>query len=269
MRRAVTILLLVILLLPLLLWSKIILLDIPTLRYFNPSTSSYIESSKRKPDLHWTSFEDIPLFLRQAVVVAEDARFYEHHGIDFSALKQALKVNFKKNRYARGGSTITMQLARNLYLSPNKTLFRKLRELILSAYMEQLLSKERILECYLNVIEFGPSVFGAENAAQYYFHKSLQSLSREELAFLVAIIPSPRKWGRLPAGTYVQKRMNTIIARAGYKQSSADEFLVDDEDELDYTEDELETFSQEQEEVPVQEESVDFFDEEKAEELPY
>ncbi|PIR25869.1 MAG: monofunctional biosynthetic peptidoglycan transglycosylase [Deltaproteobacteria bacterium CG_4_10_14_0_2_um_filter_43_8] len=216
MRRTITYILFAIILLPLLLWSKIILLDIPTLRYANPSTSSYMKSSESSARLHWTSFEDLPLFLRQAIVVAEDAKFYQHQGIDFSALRQALEVNFKRNRYARGGSTITMQLARNLYLSPHKTMFRKLREIILAAYMEQILSKERILECYLNLIEFAPNIFGVENAAQHYFHQSLQSLNRKELAFLVAIIPSPAKWGRLPAGEYVQKRMNTILARAGY-----------------------------------------------------
>lgn len=140
----------------------------------------------------WTPLERIPAAMKWAVVVAEDGRFYEHQGIDFQALQEALEYDLKKKRLARGASTITQQLAKNLYLSREKTLTRKLKEFYLAYRLEQELSKGRILELYLNLIEVGPLVHGVGQGAQFYFGKSAAAMTPAECAFLAAMLPGPR-----------------------------------------------------------------------------
>ena len=141
----------------------------------------------------WIDFEAIPKLLRETVRITEDASFYQHSGIDYAELKAAIKKNWQKGEYARGASTITQQLAKNLYLSTEKSIIRKIKELLITIRLEKNLSKDRIFEIYLNVIEWGPGIFGVNMASQYYFHKSVGDLTLEEMVRLVAVIPQPLK----------------------------------------------------------------------------
>jgi monofunctional biosynthetic peptidoglycan transglycosylase len=141
---------------------------------------------------YWTPSASIPSEMKWAVILAEDAGFYKHEGIDVKAIKNAIKYDLEKKTFARGASTITQQVAKNLFLSREKTLTRKAKELYLAKRMEQELTKGRIIELYLNVIELGPMVYGIGHGAQYYFGKSAANLSPRECAFLAAMLPGPR-----------------------------------------------------------------------------
>ncbi len=140
----------------------------------------------------WTPLRWMPPALVDALVAAEDINFPTHRGVDWKATWEAAKRDWKAGRITHGGSTITQQLAKNLFLSREKTFTRKIRELVLAGRMEKALSKDRILELYLNAVEFGPRVNGAPRAARHYFGRPLSSLSLGECAFLVAMLPSPR-----------------------------------------------------------------------------
>jgi len=141
----------------------------------------------------WTQFARIPAEMAWAVIVSEDANFYRHEGIDVKAIKDALKYDLEKRRFARGASTITQQTAKNLFLSREKTVTRKLKELFLARRMEQALTKERILELYLNIVELGPMVYGIDHGARYYFDKPAAALTPRECSFLAAMLPGPQK----------------------------------------------------------------------------
>ena len=141
----------------------------------------------------WTPSENIPPEMKWAVIVAEDANFYRHEGIDVKAIKNAIIYDLKKKRFARGASTITQQTAKNLFLSREKTLSRKIEELYLAKRMEQELVKGRILELYLNVVELGPMVYGIGHGSRYYFDKPASALTPRESAFLAAMLPGPQK----------------------------------------------------------------------------
>jgi len=141
---------------------------------------------------HWTPLDVFPAELKWAVIVAEDANFYQHGGIDIPELKEALKHALKQKRLGRGASTITQQLAKNLFLSRDKSLLRKLRELVIAQRIERELSKGRILELYLNVVELGPLVYGMGHGARYHFELPVGLLTPAEAAFLAAILPGPR-----------------------------------------------------------------------------
>jgi monofunctional biosynthetic peptidoglycan transglycosylase len=185
-----------------------------------PVTTAFMERRKAElarrgesPLLEWTP---VPLSrispeLQRAVVVAEDARFYEHGGVDWEALRGAAEKNWEKGKLKVGGSTITQQLAKNLYLSPARTPWRKLRELLIARRLERDLSKKRILELYLNVIEFGRRTFGAEAAARRYFGESAKELSREQAATLAATIPSPRIYDLRRHPDRVKRRAERIL----------------------------------------------------------
>ena len=140
----------------------------------------------------WAPLSSFPDELKWAVIVAEDGNFYEHSGIDVPALKEALKYDLKRKRLVRGASTITQQLAKNLYLSRDKSVLRKLRELVIALRMERELTKGRILELYLNVVELGPLVYGFEHGSRYHFDKPVHLLTPAESAFLAAMLPGPR-----------------------------------------------------------------------------
>lgn len=129
--------------------------------------------------------------LQKAVIISEDDTFWYHDGVNFQMIKEAWKVNWERGGYARGASTITMQLARNAFLSKEKTLVRKIREIIVARRIEEVLSKKQILELYLNIIEWGDHVYGAEAAAQYHFNKSARNLNLSEASMLAAILPNP------------------------------------------------------------------------------
>lgn len=141
----------------------------------------------------WTSSDSIPPEMKWAVIVAEDANFYRHEGVDVTAIKDAIRYDLEKKRLARGASTITQQTAKNLFLSREKTFTRKIEELYLAKRMEQVLTKGRILELYLNIVELGPMVYGIGHGASYYFDKPAGSLTPRECAFLAAMLPGPQK----------------------------------------------------------------------------
>ncbi|NVN91655.1 MAG: transglycosylase domain-containing protein [Desulfuromonadales bacterium] len=141
----------------------------------------------------WTTSESIPLEMKWAVIVAEDANFYQHEGIDVKAIKNAIRYDLEKKRFARGASTITQQVVKNLYLSREKTITRKIEEVILAKRIEQELTKGRILELYLNIVELGPMVYGIGHGARFYFDKPASGLTPRECTFLAAMLPGPQK----------------------------------------------------------------------------
>lgn len=141
---------------------------------------------------NWTPLSRIPSEMKWAVILAEDSDFYKHEGIDVKAIKNAIKYDLEKKSFARGASTITQQAAKNLFLSREKTLTRKVKEVYLAKRMEQELTKGRIIELYLNVIELGPMVYGIGHGARYYFGKPASALTPRESAFLAAMLPGPR-----------------------------------------------------------------------------
>ncbi len=141
---------------------------------------------------HWTPSAQIPPEMKWAVILAEDSNFYKHEGFDVKAIKQAIKYDLEKKSFARGASTITQQVAKNLFLSREKTITRKVKELYLAWRMEQELTKGRIIELYLNVVELGPMVYGIGHGSRYYFGKPASALTPRESAFLAAMLPGPR-----------------------------------------------------------------------------
>jgi monofunctional biosynthetic peptidoglycan transglycosylase len=147
------------------------------------------------------------------MIAAEDAKFVEHGGFDWDGMEKALEKNRKKGHVVSGGSTITQQLAKNLFLSPAKSYWRKAEEAVVAVLLESMLGKQRILELYLNVIEWGNGVFGAEAAARHYFNVSAAELSAEQGARLAAMAPSPRLFERNPGSAYLSGRVATILAR--------------------------------------------------------
>lgn len=161
---------------------------------------------------YWTPLAQIPSEMKWAVVLAEDASFYKHEGIDVKAIKEAIKYDLEKKSFARGASTITQQVAKNLFLSREKTLTRKAKELYLAKRMEQEITKGRIMELYLNVIELGPMVHGIGHGARYYFGKSPANLTPRECAFLAAMLPGPRvAYNPYKNLNKVLKRSNMIL----------------------------------------------------------
>ncbi len=161
----------------------------------------------------WVPISRISKNLINAVIVSEDGMFYEHDGVDWFELEESIIKNLEKGKAVRGGSTISQQLSKNLYLSTSKDPVRKLNELIITLRMERTLSKRRILEIYLNVIEWGNGVFGAEAASKYFFEKSASQLTREEAAQMAAVIPSPRKFQPNVMSRYVSRRSSIILNR--------------------------------------------------------
>jgi monofunctional biosynthetic peptidoglycan transglycosylase len=151
--------------------------------------------------------------LKTAVLIGEDDAFFSHEGFDYERIKEALTVDWEKKRFARGASTITQQLAKNLFLSTSKNPIRKLKEAILTRRIEQTVPKRRILQIYLNVIEWGDNVYGAEAGARYYFGKSASQLSLNEAVLLAAIIPNPHRMNPFAGLTHSQFRRSIILDR--------------------------------------------------------
>lgn len=147
-----------------------------------PTKSSYIK------------YRQLPRHLVYSLIAAEDASFYDHQGFDLEGIQDSLEKSLDAGRWVRGGSTITQQLAKNLYLSPERTLVRKAKELILAKKIEKTLSKDKIIEKYFNVVEFGPKIFGISKASRHYFDKHPSELSPAEGAYLVSLLPSPVKY---------------------------------------------------------------------------
>ena len=174
--------------------------DVNELRDKNPRTTAIIqqriaeateEGRKITVRQKWISFSAIPDLLKKVVRITEDAGFYSHEGVDMVELKEAFIKNWEEGKVVRGGSTITQQLAKNLYLSTSRSIFRKVKEYFIARRLENSLSKNRIFNLYLNVIEFGPGIFGIEAAAQYYYGTSVSQLDMAQMIRLVAVIPRP------------------------------------------------------------------------------
>lgn len=183
----------------------------------NPETSSFMEyrlaeARRAGEDLvirhTWKDMRYISRNLQLAVTIAEDDLFWDHSGFDFESIKKALRDNLEQGRIAAGGSTITQQLAKNLFFTPDRSVVRKAKEAIMTWRLENALEKERILEIYLNVVEWGPGIFGAEAASRAYFKKSAANLSVRESAILAAILPNPL--GRTPNSAIVQRKANFL-----------------------------------------------------------
>src|SRR4051794_6027723 len=163
----------------------------------------------------WVAYGRISPDLKRAVLVAEDDAFWQHEGVDFEQMQASLETDWARGRFSRGGSTITQQLAKNLYLSPSKNPVRKLRELVIARRLEAELSKARIFELYLNVIEWGDGIYGAEAAARAYFHTSAASLDAGESALLAAAIVNPRLLNPARPGARLLRRQQLILRRMG------------------------------------------------------
>jgi monofunctional biosynthetic peptidoglycan transglycosylase len=158
----------------------------------------------------WVPYSGISVHLKRAVVASEDARFSEHEGVDWEAIEKAYKENVKRGRTAKGGSTITQQLAKNLFLSPERSYVRKGQELVITYMIEALWDKRRILEVYLNIVEWGEGVFGAEAAARHYYGLKASQLGPEQSARLAAYLPNPKRYGRVRSGPYLDQRTANI-----------------------------------------------------------
>jgi monofunctional biosynthetic peptidoglycan transglycosylase len=159
----------------------------------------------------WVDYEAISPQLKRAVIAAEDARFIEHEGVDWDAVQKALEANRKRGRPARGGSTISQQLAKNLFLSPERSYVRKGQELVITYMIEALWDKRRILEVYLNVAEWGDGVFGAEAAARHYYGASAARLGAEPSARLAVMLPRPKYYDRNRGSEYLARRAGVIV----------------------------------------------------------
>ena len=191
-------------------------------RDHNPQSTAFMESSlerlrAKKPEARlrhtWVPYERISPNLKRAIVVAEDSRFAEHEGFDWEAIEKALEKNRKKGKVVAGASTISQQLAKNLFLSADRTAWRKGQEALITVMIEQVMDKRRILEIYLNVIEWGEGVFGAEAAARHYFGTSAASLGAEPAARLAAMVPNPRFYDRNRGTSFLARKTQMILAR--------------------------------------------------------
>ena len=208
----------------LLVYAYVTLPDVRALKTTNPSTTAFMElrdreaiAGGRKPRRvqRWVSYGRISPDLKRAVLVAEDDAFWQHEGIDIGQLQESIEIDWARGTFSRGGSTITQQLAKNLYLSPSKNPLRKLRELIIARRLEAELKKARILELYLNVIEWGDGVYGVDGAARSYFQKSAAELGPAEAALLAAAIVNPRVLSPAHPSTRLLRRQQLILRRMG------------------------------------------------------
>lgn len=193
--------------------------DVSKLRTENPKKTSFMEYREREwkvkgKSYHirhsWVPLSKISPYLVKAVLIAEDDKFYTHEGFDYEAIRKAIEKDVKAKKFKLGGSTVSQQLTKNLYLSPSKNPLRKIAEAVITWRMEQTLSKKRILELYLNVIEWGEGIFGIEAAAGHYFGKAASALSAEEAARLAAVLPNPRKYNPNGDQRYVINRSRLI-----------------------------------------------------------
>ena len=161
----------------------------------------------------WVPLSSIPDYLMTAILIGEDDAFYQHEGFDLNQIKESFIRNWEKKGFVRGGSTITQQLAKNLYLSTSKSPFRKVKEFLIARRLEEMLTKRRILELYLNVIEWGDGIYGVESASNVYFNKSTRDLNVQEAVLLAAVIPNPRRMNPKRLTKRVQYRFSLILDR--------------------------------------------------------
>ena len=188
----------------------------------NPASTSFMDQrlgAMRAKDANarlkhqWVTYPRIAQSLKLAVIAAEDTSFVDHEGFDWKGIEKALEKNQKKGKVVAGGSTITQQLAKNLFLSGERSYWRKGQEAVIAWMIESQMDKQRILEIYLNVVEWGNGVFGAEAAARHYFNISAAQLSREQAARLAAMLPRPQFYDRNRNSEYLAKRVPVILGR--------------------------------------------------------
>ena len=188
----------------------------------DPDSTAFMRSSlarlrEERPNakLHyrWVPYRAISIHLKRAVIAAEDGTFVEHDGFDWKGIRKAYEKNLREGEVVAGGSTITQQLAKNLFLSGERAWWRKAQEAAITVMIEAIMDKRRILELYLNVIEWGEGVFGAEAAARSHFGISASQLAPDQAARLAAMVPSPRRYGPGDNTAYLQRRTHTLLAR--------------------------------------------------------
>jgi len=206
-------------------WVVYLATGLPNVGYLNrqnPQTTAFAEAWKKSQAekkknariyQEWADFDRISPYLIGAVLVAEDVNFWDHPGYDWAEIKRALKTDIERKTILRGASTITQQLAKNLFLSGTKTLGRKIREFFIARELEKKLSKERIFELYLNWVEWGEGVFGAEAASWSYFQKSSSELWPEDAVRLASILPSPRRFSPFSNSPGLKRKRNLILQR--------------------------------------------------------
>jgi monofunctional biosynthetic peptidoglycan transglycosylase len=207
-----------------LVYSYLTIPDVRQLRTANPSTTAFIElraadararNQSPRRFQRWVTYRSVSSDLKRAVLVAEDDAFWQHEGVDFDQLQESLQVDWARGQLLRGGSTITQQLAKNLYLSPSKNPLRKVRELIIARRLEAELPKARIFELYLNVIEWGDGIYGVEAASRAYFNTSAASIGPAESALLAGAIVNPRLLNPSRPTVRLRRRQQMILRRMG------------------------------------------------------
>jgi len=211
--------------------------DVAALAKQNPDKTAFMQwreaqwaekGEKKRITKRWVPISRVSPLLIKAVLIGEDDKFYQHEGFDYEALEQALEKNLKQGRFAAGASTISQQLTKNLFLSPEKSLTRKAKEAILTWRLENALSKRRILELYVNVAEWGDGIFGVEAASRHYFHKPASALTSMEAARLAAVLPNPIRFSAVGNQRYVTFRANlihAIMVRRGVAVADFDEVM--------------------------------------------
>ena len=201
--------------------------DVRPLVKENPKTTAFMELRKTEARRagregftirqQWIAYGKISPLLKRAVIVTEDAAFFDHDGIDLAEIRASMEKNWEEGQFLRGGSTITQQLAKNLYLSPSRNPMRKVEELMIARRLEAALTKQRIFEIYLNMIEWGDGIFGCEAAARTYFNKSCASLGVEEAALMAGAIINPREHSPAHPTKRLLRRQQIILRRMQFR----------------------------------------------------
>src|SRR5471032_664971 len=190
----------------------------------NPDSTSFMQQQsallqQKNPGVKlqhkWVEYGRISNHLKRAIIASEDSNFSEHEGVDWDALQKAYEKNSKKHKVVSGGSTITQQLAKNLFLSGSRSYVRKGQELVITYMLETLMDKERIFEIYLNVVEFGTGIYGAEAASRHYYNVSAANLGAAQAAKLAVLLPNPRFFDKHRDSQYLAKRTGVILRRMG------------------------------------------------------
>ncbi|MGE5468884.1 MAG: monofunctional biosynthetic peptidoglycan transglycosylase [Ignavibacteria bacterium] len=196
-------------------------------KHFDPGTTHFMalrldELRAKNPQAElkhqWVAYERLSVHLKRAVIAAEDDKFVDHEGFDWEGMQKAIEKNQKKGKVVAGGSTISQQLAKNLFLSASKTPWRKAQEAVITVWLEMFWDKRRILEVYLNSVEWGEGVFGAEAAARRYYGVPASALSAEQAARLAVMLPAPRKFEKNPYSPFMNGRTAVILARMQYSE---------------------------------------------------
>ncbi len=199
-----------------------ILAQIGWMRWFNPGESAFMErrlavmqekNPKARLKHQWVEYAGISVHLKRALIVSEDAKFVSHEGFDWAAIEKALEKNLKRGKVVSGGSTISQQLAKNLFLSSDRSVIRKVQEALITLMLEAVLPKRRIFEIYLNLIEWGDGVFGAQAAASHYFQINASQLNEWQAARLAAMVPNPRYFDKNRNVPYLDRQTETLLAR--------------------------------------------------------